>query len=302
MSGSKVVLVVGSINMDLVVRADRLPAPGETVMGEDLCQFAGGKGANQAVAAARMGATVRMIGSVGEDSFGVTLVESLKADGIETRYISCSGARASGVALITVDSRGQNSIVVSPGANALVFAKYVEACESAFDGAGVLLLQLETPIEGCIAAAKIAKKRNIRVVLNPAPARTLPAELLNLVDDIIPNQSELAQLTGTSEIEAGIREMQKLVNGRVIVTLGGDGAVLAEGSDRKRFSPHRVNVVDTTAAGDSFVGAFAAALSEGKNAVAACEYGMAAGALCVTVKGAQASLPKLSAVEKLLRG
>jgi ribokinase len=300
MSIAKTVVVVGSINADLVVCAERIPPPGETVLGRDLQQFSGGKGANQAVACARMGASVRMIGCVGNDPFGRFLLEALGSDGVDTTYVRSVADKPSGVALITVDKDGQNAIVVSPGANSLVNADFVFQCQAAFEGASVLVLQLETPLDGVILAAKLAKERGIRVVLNPAPAQTLPKELLSLVDDVIPNQSELALLTGTSDVETGISVLQKMGPDRVVVTLGADGAVLADKSARKRFDAKKVRAVDTTAAGDSFVGAYVVAVAEGVDETKACQFGIAAGAICVTSAGAQASLPTRSAVEAML--
>jgi ribokinase len=247
-----------------------------------------------------MGADVRLIGCVGGDSFGDYLLESLRTDSIDTRFIDVARDKPSGVALITVDQDGQNAIVVSPGANALVDANYVRRCHSAFDGATVLVLQLETPMNGVIEAAKIAKQRGIRVILNPAPARTLPAELLSMVDDVIPNQSELALLSGSHDVEAGISILQSMGPEKIIVTLGADGAVLADKADRQSFRAIKVSAVDTTAAGDSFVGAYAVSLAEGDNEVAACQRGIAAGAICVTSAGAQASLPTRAAVNALL--
>lgn len=294
------IVVVGSINMDLVVRSARLPAAGETVMGDDLHQFSGGKGANQAVACSRMGAAVRLVGCVGEDPFGMSLLDSLKVDRIDTRFVNCSGARASGVALITVDASGQNSIVVSPGANTLVNRAYVRTCECAFDGADVVVLQLEIPLDGVLAAAEIAKKRGIRVILNPAPARALPTELLSMVDDIIPNQSELALLTGTKDVGEGIGVLQERGLSRVVVTLGSEGAIFADKMGRREFASHKVKVIDTTAAGDSFVGAYAVCIAEGGDPATAVERGVAAGAVCVTALGAQASMPRRKAVDELL--
>jgi ribokinase len=247
-----------------------------------------------------MGASVRMIGCVGNDPFGRFLLEALGSDGVDTTYVRSVADKPSGVALITVDKDGQNAIVVSPGANSLVNADFVFQCQAAFEGASVLVLQLETPLDGVILAAKLAKERGIRVVLNPAPAQTLPKELLSLVDDVIPNQSELALLTGTSDVETGISVLQKMGPDRVVVTLGADGAVLADKSARKRFDAKKVRAVDTTAAGDSFVGAYVVAVAEGVDETKACQFGIAAGAICVTSAGAQASLPTRSAVEAML--
>ena len=309
-----VVVVVGSLNVDLVVRAPRIPSPGETVLGDDLQQYSGGKGANQAVACARMGAKVRMVGAVGNDTFGRFLLDTLEADSIDLQFVALSDRKPSGVALITVGEDGQNAIVVSPGANSLVDATFVTRCEAAFDGASIVILQLETPLDGVIEAAKLAKARNMRVILNPAPACALPGELLTLVDDIIPNHSELALITGTTNLDDGINLLKKMGPENVVVTLGSDGAILAkevpeseeaeatEGNHQatQKFEAIEVNVVDTTAAGDTFVGAYAVALADGDDSIRACQRGIAAGALCVSAAGAQSSIPTRAAVEALM--
>ena len=296
----KPILVVGSLNMDLVVQAPRHPKPGETILGSGFQTFPGGKGANQAVAAARLGGQVRMVGRVGQDDFGEILLETVSRDGVETTWIKKDPQAATGVALITVDGAGQNTIVVVPGANGQVSPQDVQAAEAAFHQAGVLLLQLEVPLPVIAKAVELAKRDGLQVVLNPAPAAYLETSLLSDVDYLVPNQSELEILTGQSGIEQGVQRLQDLGVGKVIVTLGGDGVLVADGKDRIRLPIYPVQVVDTTAAGDAFVGAFAVALMEGLSTEEAAGWGNAAGALAVTKAGAQASLPTRGALEQLL--
>jgi len=300
------ITVVGSINMDLVVRAPHIPAPGETVLGSGFGVFPGGKGANQAVATARQGAEVTFIGRVGGDAFGRELLDSLVAEGIQTQYIGVEDSTASGVALITLDAAGQNSIVVAPGANHVLSPEHIQAADASFAGADLLLLQLETPLETVVAAAEGAKTHGVKVVLNPAPAQPLPEALLKIVDVLIPNESEAALLTGlpveTLEgAETAARKLLKLGVRWVVVTLGARGALLVSG-DRPAIHvlSYPVEVVDTTAAGDSFVGAFSVALAEGSPLEAAVRRGCAAGALAATRLGAQPSIPTKAEVDGLL--
>lgn len=300
------ITVVGSLNMDLVTRAHKIPAPGETVIGGDLATFPGGKGANQAVAAARLGAAVAMVGRVGSDAFGAQLVDTLQADGIDTRYVLPTADTASGVALIVVDDDGQNSIVVASGANGRVTPQDVAQAEAAIAQADVLLLQLEVPLDAVLHAARIAAARNVRIILNPAPARPLPDDLLRLVDVLIPNESETATLTGlpvgtqAEQRDAAARLLQAGV-GSVILTLGERGCLLMQDGDARHFPAVPVaQVVDTTAAGDAFVGGLATALAQGRPVEEAIAWGSAAGALAVTRKGAQPSLPTLAELQRLL--
>lgn len=285
------IVVVGSINMDLVVRAPHLPQPGETILGRDFKTFPGGKGANQAVAASRLGGHVKMIGRVGNDAFGAELLRTLQNDRVDTTFVHCDAAAPSGVALITVEDAGQNTIVVASGANGQVTPAEVDAAEAAFDGAAVLLLQLEIPLATVLRAIEVAKKHRVRVLLNPAPSQPLDAPLLSLVDYLVPNQIELAWLTNAAAVPDGVAQLQALGVKHVVVTLGGDGVAVFEGEETYRLAAHPVNVVDTTAAGDAFVGGFAVAVVEGKSTREAAEWGNAAGALAVTRAGAQPSLP-----------
>jgi len=290
--------------MDLVVRAPRHPQLGETILGGDFQTFPGGKGANQAAAAARLGAVVKMIGRVGRDAFGDSLLSTMKRDNVDTTYIRRDGRLPSGVASITVDAAGQNTIVVVSGANGELTAGDVAAGEAAFVGAAVLLLQLECPLAAVERAIELAKKHGAQVVLNPAPAQMLDSSLLESVDYLVPNQTELALLTGIDDLTATRRAASHLLaHGvrRVIVTLGEEGALVLDGVADIHLPAHKVTVVDTTAAGDAFVGALAVALMEGRSTREAAAWGNAAGALTVTRPGAQPSLPTRAELEKFLQ-
>lgn len=294
------IVVVGSLNMDLVVRAPHLPQPGETLIGSDFKTFPGGKGANQAVAAARLGGHVKMIGRVGQDAFGHAMLRTLANDQVDTRFIERDEHQPTGVALITVEEAGQNTIVVASGANARVTPADVDAAEAAFEGAAVLLLQLECPLPTVAYAIQVARKHHLRVILNPAPSQPLAAQLLSQVDYLVPNQIELALLTGSPEVEVAAQQLQALGVKQVVVTLGKDGVAVWGDSPAYQLAPHRVSVVDTTAAGDAFVGGFAVALVEGKSTREAAAWGNAAGALAVTRVGAQPSLPTRTELEEFL--
>ncbi len=306
------ILVIGSLNADLVVRAPRFPAPGETIRGEDLVTVPGGKGANQAVAAARLGADVAMIGRVGADSFGASLVENLKQNHVDATHVTRDISAATGTAVIVVDSHGQNSIVLSPGANAKVKPADVEPASfsdpSADSGQRVklLLLQLEIPVETVIHAARLAKQNGVRVLLNPAPARQLPDELLSNSDYLLPNETELSLLThqavsDMASVETAARSLVTRGAKNVIVTLGANGALIVSKDAIKHIPSFKVNVVDTTAAGDAFIGGFAVALLNGKSLEDAVQYACACGALAVTKFGAQPSLPTKQEVEEFLK-
>ena len=299
------VVVVGSLNIDLVTHTERIPAPGETVLGGDLATVPGGKGANQAVAAARLGAQTAMVGQLGDDGFAAQLRQSLAADNIDTRHVTTVDA-ATGVALIVVDARGQNSIVVASGANMRVTPADVDAAAETIANADVLLLQLEIPLQSVKRAAEIAHANGVIVILNPAPAQPLPADLLALVDILAPNESETATLTGLPvESEADLRTAANALRAfgidTVLLTLGERGVLLAGSDGIEQFPAFRVdNVVDTTAAGDAFLGGFATAMAEGRSAAEAVPWGCAAGALAVTKAGAQPSLPSRDDVQKML--
>jgi ribokinase len=299
---TQTLVVVGSLNMDLVVRAPRHPRPGETLIGSQFQTFPGGKGANQAVAAARLGATVRLIGRVGKDAFGDALLQTVRQDGVDTSFIYRDPQAASGVALITLDEAGQNTIVVASGANMRVSPKDIQQAEVAFEGANLLLMQLECPLEAVEAAADLAQQRGIPVVLNPAPARPLPASLLAKVDYLLPNQSEL-QLLAEGEVNVSAAAACLLKNGvrNLVVTLGEEGALLVTANTEQKFDAYKVPVVDTVAAGDAFTAAFCVALMEGKSLPEAVQWGNAAGAIAVTRPGAQPSMPKREELIRFLK-
>jgi len=302
------VTVIGSINMDLVSQVARFPMPGETIMGGDLETIPGGKGANQAVAAARLGAEVSIVGRVGGDVFGSQLRSTLAAEGIETSHLRISRETASGVALIFVNEVGQNTIVVAPGANGQLTPADIEQARLAIASADVLLLQLEIPLESVHRAAQIASENRVKVILNPAPARELSAGLLELVDILIPNQSETQRLLGETQnimdqvqLAAAAERLLSLGPGAVIVTAGDRGVLLADSRGQRMFPAFPAEkIVDTTAAGDAFVGGLAAAIAAGKVLPEAISWGNAAGMLAVTRAGAQPSLPTRAEVEGVL--
>lgn len=296
------VLVVGSLNMDLDVFVPRLPQTGETILGETFATIPGGKGANQAVAARRMGAAVTMIGRVGDDGYGQTLRQVAAQDGIETEYIETDAEESTGVALITVDTEGRNTIVVVPGANGTLTARHVEAAEQAFSTADVLVAQLEIQLETVVAAVNLAAERGTRVILNPAPARALPAELLPKVDFLIPNEGEAMHIAGIESLEAAIPKLLGLGVRNLIITLGEHGVLLVTPEGSEEFPAHKVEAIDTVAAGDAFVGAFATGIAEGMSVEDAIRLGNAAAAISVTRRGAQPSLPTRADVDHFLKG
>jgi ribokinase len=298
---SKPILVVGSLNMDLVVRVARHPRVGETLLGGEFQTFPGGKGANQAVAAARLGAAVRMIGCVGSDAFGAGLLAAVEKDGVDTSCIRKDDSAASGVALITVSQDGQNTIVVAAGANAQLSAQDVLSAEAAFEDAGAVVLQLEIPLPAVEAAARLGRKHGAVVLLNPAPAQPLSDGLLALVDYLIPNQTELQQLAGLSNLDHAASALLGRGVRNLVVTLGEQGARWVSAAGMVDAPAFKVQAVDTVAAGDAFVGAFAVALAEGRPVAQALRYGNAAGALAVTRAGAQPSLPSRAELEAFLR-
>lgn len=293
------IAVLGSVNMDLVAYVDEVPGGGETVTGTDFRQVPGGKGANQAVAAARAGADVAFLGAVGEDAFGAELRANLAKSGVDA-----SGLRTvpgvSGVAHIVVDGRAGNRIIVVPGANAEAGA--AEGDEALVAGASALLLQLELPMAAVVAGARLGRSLGVPVYLTPAPARELPDELLANVDVLVPNQHEAAAITGQDEPRAALAALLERVP-EVLLTLGEDGSLFGRrGEEPVHVPARRVAAVDTTAAGDTFCGSFAVAMAEGRSPGAAMEFAAAAAAISVGRHGASSSMASRDEVEALLKG
>lgn len=302
------ITVVGSLNMDLVIRSPHLPLPGETIIGTEFQTIPGGKGANQAVAAARLGGQVNMVGRVGNDAFADVLLENLASSEVDASDVLRDSETPSGVALIVVDDLGENIIVVASGANMILSEADILAAEQIISSADVLILQLEVPIPVVTRAAQIAQTHSVAVVLNPAPAQELPVELLKLVDVLVPNESEAAQLTGLPiESQPDLENAASLLleSGvkSVVITLGKRGAFLA-GIDHnpEQYEAFPVQAVDTTAAGDAFVAGLAVNYGGGKSLPDAIRWGNAAGALTALRFGAQTSLPSKSEVYQLLNG
>ena len=294
------VAVVGSANLDLVVAVDAVPVAGQTVLGGDLARIPGGKGANQAVAAARLGRRVAMVGRVGDDEAGAVLREALAGAGVNVAHLLTASGVPSGVALIAVGADGDNAIVVSPGANGRVGVGDVIAAEAVLGRAKVTLLQLEIPLDAVAAAAAASGGT---VVLNPAPATPLPAGLLDRIDVLVPNQTELAALTGHDgpvDTETAADLARQLPTAAVVVTLGAGGALVVAGADVTLVPAPPVAPVDTTAAGDAFCGALADALVGGADLTDAAGWAVRVGAAATLRPGAQPSLPTRSEVESLL--
>ncbi|MFF2480211.1 ribokinase [Paenibacillus sp. NPDC058071] len=314
------IAVVGSLNMDIVVKVPRFPQEGETITGAEARFVPGGKGANQAVASARLGAHTAMAGAVGGDAFGSELLASLERNGVDAKHVRTVSGTATGIASITLAPE-DNTIVVVPGANGAVSPADVEALEETLGAADAVLLQLEIPLGTVMAAAQLAKRFGKTVILNPAPARELPDELLSLVDVITPNRSELLLLTGTavgnkgesvaaagephgsgqdSALEAAIDKLLARGPGAVVTTLGGDGSVFKrQGGSLSVQSAYRVPVVDTVGAGDAYNAALAYSLALGADLLEAVRFASRASALAVTRFGAQDGMPTLAEVEAL---
>lgn len=303
---AKHIVVVGSSNTDMIIQLDRIPKPGETILGGQFAIAAGGKGANQAVAAARAGGNVTFVARVGQDMFGEQAVAGFLHDGIRTDFILHDKAAPSGVALIFVAKDGENSIAVASGANGRLSPADVRKAKPAFASPGLLVMQLETPLETVQAAAELAARKGFTVILNPAPARALPDALLKLVSILTPNETEAELLTGirvVTEEDAGRAADALLAKGvrTVILTLGARGALVATPECKQLVRGFKVKPVDTTAAGDVFNGALAVALAEGQPLLAAARFANAAGALSVTKLGAQPSAPKRREIERFLK-
>ncbi|MGB3366963.1 MAG: ribokinase [Acidaminobacteraceae bacterium] len=296
----KKINVLGSLNMDLVTNVNVTPKVGETILGSGFSQIAGGKGANQAAAIGRLGGNVSMIGRVGKDSFADELLASLRNDNVDIKNVSKSEVKPTGTALIMVNSDGDNSIVVIPGANFDIDRG--DICKEMLDG-DYLVAQLETPLEVIESSFKLAKAKGIKTVLNPAPAKKLSKELLSRVDILIPNETEFEFITGHNaldegELDLGVKKLIDLGTGLVLITLGSNGSVLCDGKEKKYFETSKVKAVDTTAAGDSFIGGLLYSLSNGKSIDESIVFASKVAALTVTRSGAQSSLPTLKEVNE----
>lgn len=289
------ILVIGSSNTDMTVKSEIIPAPGETVLGGVFSMGHGGKGANQAVAAARLGGKVSFICKVGNDLFGKNSIAQYEREGLDTSNLLVSEL-PSGVALINVDAAGENSITVAPGANMDLSVADIEKCADAIRAASILLIQLEIPVSTVLKAARIAHEAGVTVVLNPAPACDIPDELLQISDFVIPNESELARFSGTQvdDMDSIVKACKRLHDkgvGTVILTRGSRGSFIYRDGEGVEVPSRKVKAVDTTGAGDTFCGALCVALSEGKSVGESVAFATAASALTVQKMGAQASLP-----------
>ncbi len=296
------IVVLGSINMDLVVRTEVMPRPGETARGKDFVTIPGGKGANQAAAAARLGARVEMVGRVGADSFGPVLLENLRQQGVGTGHVQMDSGAASGIAMIIVDSRGENSIVVDPGANGCVGIDDVHGAQDLMVGADYLLLQLEVPLPVVKGAIDAARSLDLPVILNAAPAYSVAPDLMQGVYCLVVNESEARALTGlqVSSVQDARDAAHQMIGWGVtvvIVTLGAQGAFVVSAGLEAHVPARKVKVVDTTAAGDAFIGGLAVALGNRDDLVEAVRYATCVGTLATMVHGAQTSLPSAEQVK-----
>ena len=301
----KNICVIGSLNMDLVVNVDTMPKPGQTLLGGNFKEVPGGKGANQAVAMARLGGKVSMIGKVGNDSFGKTLINALNNDNVNTNHIHTANC-STGVAFITVDKNAQNAIVVAPGANFELSKDDIDKNIDCIKNSDIVVIQLETPLETVKYALQIAKDLNKYTILNPAPAIKLNDDIIKNVDLLTPNETELEiisemKIESKDDINKAAKKMIEKGIKELIVTLGSKGSLYI--NEEKSFfkSAYKVEAVDTTAAGDSFTGALAVALSNNKNIEEAMDFASKVGALSVMKEGAQSSLPTLKDVDNFRR-
>jgi ribokinase len=299
------IVVIGSSNTDMIIRLDHIPKPGETILGDQFLIVGGGKGANQAIAAARAGGNITFVARVGQDMFGEKAVAGFVQDGINVEHVTRDPSAPSGVALIFVAKDGENSIAVAPGSNGRLSPGEVKKAERAIAGAGAVLTQLETPLETVQAAAELAARSRIPFILNPAPARPLPDALLKLVSILTPNETETELLTGiTVTDEASATRAAKKLREKnvktVIITMGARGSFVVADAIAQLVPSFKVKPVDTTGAGDIFNGALTVALGEGKPLLEAVRFANAAAAISVTRLGAQPSAPTRQEIEKLL--
>lgn len=296
------VVVVGSCNMDLVARVPRLPLPGETLTGSSFGTYLGGKGLNQAVAARRMGANVAIVARVGADDFGRRITQALQDEGIDADRVRIDEQQPTGTAVILVEESGENNIVVIPGANGALTTADIDRAAEQICNAGVLLLQLEVPLDTTVHAAQLARAAGTTVILTPAPAQRLPAALLAATDVLVPNEVEVAQVLGTQARPSDAAQALLAQGCRaVVVTLGAQGALLVTAEGEQAIAPFAVTPVDTVGAGDAFVGALAAGLATGQDLTTALRYASASGAIATTRPGAMAALPVRDEIEQFLR-
>jgi ribokinase len=300
------IVVVGSINMDLVIRCAHLPRPGETLIARHSSEVPGGKGANQAVAASRLGAQVHMIGAVGSDAFAPRLLDGLRREAINPALVRTVPNVSSGLAIVAVDDRGENSIIVVPGANHAITEKDIDAAQPLFQSADIVVLQLEIPLATAQQTVQAARRAGARVILNPAPApEHFPSQLFD-VDVLCPNQSEAERILGTriDSIDAAKQACQTLIErgaGQAVITLGERGSAIHDGRIANWIPPYKIDAVDTTAAGDAYCAAMAWALAQDQTLENAARFASAAGALAASCNGAQPSLPTAAAVEAFRR-
>lgn len=296
-SSDTAIWVIGSINTDMVVKADRLPGPGETVLGGEFLMNPGGKGANQAVAAARSGSAVAMVGCVGHDVFGDKALAGLKAEHIDCSHVYQVDSSASGVALISVDENGENHIVVAPGANSSLSPQHVEQSFNHIPDNALIMLQLEIPLATASHVLTLARQKNCRVILDPAPAKELPDTMFKDLFLITPNQTEAAMLTGidiedSNAAKTAAQQLLEMGANNVALTLGRQGAILATAQGIEHIAAPTVNALDSTAAGDCFNGALATALIKGAALSEAIEFACRAASIAVTRLGAQDAMPR----------
>lgn len=302
------IVVVGSSNTDMVVKSQRIPRGGETVMGGEFVMVPGGKGANQAVCAAKLGADVKLVARIGDDVFGERSLANFHSVGVDTQFVTRDPLSPSGIALIMVDGKGENAIVVAPGANNRLTPEDVDRARDAIGQADAVVLQLEIPAETVAHTIELAYSMGIRVVLNPAPIRPMSKDLLRQVDVLVPNQHEAAELLGRAgeggsiDAPTAARELMAMGASCVVITLGGRGAFVAGESVNEFVAPMPVTPVDTTAAGDAFTASLACALAEGGDLPGAARFAARVAAISVTRMGAQPSMPTRAEVESYVFG
>lgn len=297
----KNILVIGSLNMDLVINTDRMPQAGETIHGKGFAHFPGGKGANQASACARAGGNVKMLGKVGDDAYGDILLKNLSQDGVNINGIEREKI-STGVAVITVFN-GENSIILDKGANGLVDRDYIDRHIDAIDWADYIIMQYEIPMETVVYVAQIVKSKGKTLIIDPAPMMEAPSELYRMADIILPNETETAQLVGEeNDDETSVKKMYELGCKNVIMTLGKKGSIYYNGENMINQPAYKVKAIDTTGAGDCFTGSMVAALASDKTMEEALEFASKASAIAVGRRGAQPSFPWKSEVEKWKKG